>query len=238
VIDAPHDPDVSPRRSGPEPGNAFDRMPAGRLGMTLFLATLAVLFASSMVGYAIVAWKLGADRTFTDPYAPGGEVVAQPIDLPPLPWLLAVSTLMIVVSSATIQYAKSSIRAGRVGGLKTGLSLTLVLGLLFMALQAVCWAQWWEAAVRPLLEQAGDEPSGGDASARAARFAVAGFLVLSALHAAHVLGGMAPLVVALARAATGRYSASRWTGIGHLAAYWHFLDIVWIVLYAALLIGS
>ncbi|MCI0636522.1 MAG: cytochrome c oxidase subunit 3 [Actinobacteria bacterium] len=195
-----------------------------------------------MIGYAIVAWRLSSQRTVTDPMSETGESVVAPIDLPALPWLLAVSTVVILASSGTIQFAKSSIRAGRQGPLKWGLALTLLLGGAFLVLQTVCWIEWYDAAVKPLMEQTAAASDSGDvvpsADARFARFAVAGFLVLSGLHAAHVVGGLIPLAFTLARALRGRYSRAAHSGVSHVGAYWHFLDVVWLILYAALWVGT
>ncbi|MFH1681903.1 MAG: cytochrome c oxidase subunit 3 [Candidatus Eisenbacteria bacterium] len=64
------------------------------------------------------------------------------------------------------------------------------------------------------------------------------FYMLTGLHAAHVLGGLIALAVVTARAHRGAYSAADHAGIELCARYWHFLDIVWIVLFAVLLVGN
>jgi cytochrome c oxidase subunit 3 len=64
------------------------------------------------------------------------------------------------------------------------------------------------------------------------------FYVLTAIHAAHVLGGLPPLAITTWRASRGFYGPADHRGITYCAMYWHFLDGVWIVLYATLWIGS
>jgi heme/copper-type cytochrome/quinol oxidase subunit 3 len=64
------------------------------------------------------------------------------------------------------------------------------------------------------------------------------FYVLTALHAAHVVGGLPPLVITTWRASKGLYGPMDHRGITYTAMYWHFLDAVWLVLYATLWLGS
>ena len=62
------------------------------------------------------------------------------------------------------------------------------------------------------------------------------FFMLTGLHAAHVIGGVILLGVVTARAAQGRYGSGRHNGVTYAAMYWHFLDAVWIVLFAVLVL--
>ena len=64
------------------------------------------------------------------------------------------------------------------------------------------------------------------------------FYVLTALHALHVLGGLPPMLIVTVRALRMGYGPSDHRGLVYCAMYWHFLDAVWIVLYAILWIGS
>ncbi len=60
------------------------------------------------------------------------------------------------------------------------------------------------------------------------------FFVLTGLHALHVIGGIVPIWVVTRRANTGRYSAKDHDGVRLCAYYWHFLGVVWIILFVAL----
>jgi heme/copper-type cytochrome/quinol oxidase subunit 3 len=64
------------------------------------------------------------------------------------------------------------------------------------------------------------------------------FYMLTGLHAAHVLGGIGALAVVLVRAWRGDYGWAWFPGVRHLATYWHFLGVVWLVLFATLWIGG
>lgn len=204
----------------------FRGMKTGTLGMTVFLVSLATLFGATMIGWLIMSIVLRSRTTFIDDA--GQEVALPPMpDLPALPWLLWISTLVILVSSGTIQWAKKCARRDDQSGIRLGVNLTLVLGFLFLALQTICWLQWVDRAWSVM-----------DEHHDAYRFAATGFLVLSGLHAAHVLGGLVPLVIAAARARVGRYGPSNLVGLDHVAMYWHFLDVIWVIMFLGLIIAG
>jgi cytochrome c oxidase subunit 3 len=64
------------------------------------------------------------------------------------------------------------------------------------------------------------------------------FYMLTGLHAAHVIGGLALLAIVTVRAFCGRYSANAHAGVLYSTMYWHFLDGVWLVMFAVMLLGS
>jgi cytochrome c oxidase subunit 3 len=170
--------------------------------MWIFLASLAVLFAASVAAYLVVRAR---------------AEVWPPPDMPALPRGLWVSTVVILISSGTIQGALASIRRGRYGALIGLLLITTLLGLVFLVSQAVNWA--WLISLQ------------ATASAGLYMFT---FYMLTALHGLHVIGGLGLLVVVTAKAFVGRYSAGDHTGVRHAAMYWHFLDGVWLVMFVLL----
>ncbi|MHC5025125.1 MAG: cytochrome c oxidase subunit 3 [Planctomycetota bacterium] len=183
---------------------------AGRLGMLLFLTSLAMLFAASVIGYAVVRHERG----------PG------PVELPPLPRLLWLSTILLLLGSATIQSAVKCTREGRPASSRRALLATTILCLGFLAVQAACWWQW--------LETVGDEW----ARSEPYRIALSGFYVFTGIHALHVLGVLVGLGFVIGRAIRGRDTAAHHPGVLFIAWYWHFLDVVWIILFATLLIAT
>ncbi len=182
---------------------------AGTLGMRLFLASLGVLFGSSIIGYVAIR-VLGID---------------EPLDMPPLPGGLWLSTVLLLVSSVTMQHALVAVRRGRLGTMRAALAATTALAIAFLAVQAVCWAAWAE----PMRAAIGQTEQ---------RFLLTAFYVLTGLHALHVVGGLVPLTVITKRAASGRYSPERHAGVIYTAMYWHFLDGMWLVIFITLLIGT
>ncbi|RLS89463.1 MAG: heme-copper oxidase subunit III [Planctomycetota bacterium] len=143
-----------------------------------------------------------------------------PANAPSLPLLLLVSTAFLVLSSLTMQMA---LRAARTGGASQGRMMMATLGLAlgFLVVQALAW--------RGLLA----EDFGPTGSLYAWTF-----FVLTALHGAHVVGGLPPMVITTWRASRGAYTPENHRGIAYCAMYWHFLDGAWLVLYATIWLGS
>jgi cytochrome c oxidase subunit III len=201
--------EVVARRITPFPDH-LSRFGAGRLGLSIFLISLAMLFGASLLGFVII-------RIQTRGYWP---------ELPPLPSALWLSTVVLIVSSGTMQLALNGIRADRQSSLRMGLSLSLVLGLMFLLIQTACWMTWFNA-IAPFWSDRGE-----------VRYALTSFYVLTGLHALHVIGGIIPMTIVTRHAFSQRYRADFHPGVHYIAMYWHFLDAVWIVLFMTLLIGT
>jgi cytochrome c oxidase subunit 3 len=136
-----------------------------------------------------------------------------PLDVPALPLLLpAVNTAVIAASSAAVVAALRAATLGRRGRAARALVAAGALGAVFLALQAAVWVGLWRDGLRI---EGGPYPSV--------------FYSLTALHALHVAVGVVALAMLAARALRG-------TGPSRLAVrlwgmYWHFVGIVWGVLY-------
>ena len=187
--------------------NESDRYVAGRFGMVLFLISLVMIFAAAILGYVVIRIQNGG------PWPPPG--------MPGLSGLLVYSTIVIIISSITMGCAGISARKGSSAALKGWILPTVLLGVIFLILQAVAW---WEMAAEQL-----------DISEHLYAWS---FYVLTGLHAAHVLGGVIPLIVVTVRACMNRYTPSHHRGVTYVEMYWHFLGLAWIALYATLLWGS
>jgi len=135
-----------------------------------------------------------------------------------LPPILYLNTLLLLASSGTLERARRLIlkesrwRTPRASRGAAGLFLTLVLGLLFIAGQVYAWR---DLAAQGLFLSTNPSSSF--------------FYVFTALHALHLLGGVAALGYLL-----GRFHASTaWPPMGALDAtslYWHFMDVLWLYL--------
>ncbi|MFB3785437.1 MAG: heme-copper oxidase subunit III [bacterium] len=142
-----------------------------------------------------------------------------PAGMPRLPAGLWLSTLIIVLSSAAIQLALRRIRAGDTAGLRKWLWITNGLGYLFVINQTANWIQL--ILIRVTM------------SVNLYAFT---FFMLTGLHALHVLGGLIELGIVTRKAHRGIYTAARHPGVEYSAIYWHFLDVVWIILFTLLVI--
>jgi cytochrome c oxidase subunit III len=229
---APAQPPADPRgrwpdRASPAPANL------GTFGMAVFLVALGVLFTASIVGYLFI-------RARAEAWPPPNS--------PPLPAGLWVSTVVILLCSVSIHRALSSIRRDRQGVLIGALLITLLLGMVFLVSQTVNWV--WLISQTERLSQAISAESHGQGMqtaqsslhtlsvpptiARISSLYLFTFYVLTALHALHVIGGMVLLAVVTIRAFAGRYSAAYYPGVKYAAMYWHFLDVVWLVMFVLL----
>jgi cytochrome c oxidase subunit 3 len=142
-----------------------------------------------------------------------------PPGMPQLPHGLWIGTVLLLVSSGTIHWALKAAKTGQPGALQKGLALTTLLGVGFLLCQLVVW---WRLVSLDLTAQT--------------NLYGFSFYMLTALHGLHVIGGLLPLSVTTWRARQGRYSPGEHTGVTLCAMYWHFLDVVWLVIFAFLLV--
>lgn len=183
-----------PKHAGDLPG-----ISTSQLGMIIFLVSLGILFAATMVAYLVVRFKNVTWRT---------------LDQPHLPYGLIGSTGIILAASVALGFATSAIRKNQVEAMKRALWASLALGLAFMAAQAVNWVQL----------------SHNNLPVNAKSLYAFTFYMLTGVHALHVVGGFVPLAICIHHAYRGDYSSLRWNGVKYCAQYWHFLDVVWIVM--------
>jgi cytochrome c oxidase subunit 3 len=118
--------------------------------------------------------------------------------------------------------ALGAARSGRPSAARNGLLVTFALGVVFLVSQVLNWQH---------LIVAHDLPAQKNLYAFT-------FYLLSGLHGAHVIGGLVPLGIATVRAGRGRYSAESHAGVEYISMYWHFLDVVWIVMFLVLQIAA
>jgi cytochrome c oxidase subunit III len=138
-----------------------------------------------------------------------------PLQEPQLMWW---NTGVLAVTSVAMQWAAAATRRGDTDGVRTGLIAAGVLTFAFLAGQLVVWQQLKDAGYYLTTN-----PANGF------------FYLLTAVHGLHVVGGLV---------AWGRTAARVWNGIEVAklrlsvelcAIYWHFLLVVWLVLFALLL---
>jgi cytochrome c oxidase subunit III len=167
------------------------------------LGMILLLTSLSMLfGATITAYLVVRSR------ATGGWPPAGSPGFPPGLWL---STLLILALSFAIESGLRGIRAGNERRLAAASSIALVLAVAFLMSQALAW--------RVILE------------ARANLYGFT-FFMLIGLHAAHVIGGLVPLGIVAARARRGgRYRRESHAGVLYTTMYWHFLAVVWIVMF-------
>lgn len=163
------------------------------------------LFIASevMLFSSLIGVLLLAKRLFPEEQ----EVLAVPIT--------TVGTFILLTSSWMFVRALASLQQGNVVGLQRGLFLTFVLGATFLGIQA------YEYTV---LAHEGLTVSSGMYGGA--------FYVLTGFHGFHVLIGLIWLLWAFFQSIGGRFSAENYIGIEILGLYWHFVDVVWVLLFS------
>lgn len=126
----------------------------------------------------------------------------------------SIFTSILVASSLSVQRAVSAIRRGRARAMRRWIWLTMLLGVAFLAGQARGYARVHFTI--------------GSSAYGSAFFAMTGF------HALHVLVGLLVMAVVLGRASAGAYSVDDHAPVEAAAYYWHFVDVVWLGLYATI----
>jgi cytochrome c oxidase subunit 3 len=133
------------------------------------------------------------------------------------PWgLPLVNTLILLTSGTTVTWAHHALLNNDRRGLKWGLLLTIVLGVLFTLCQAYEYVH------------AGFNFAGHIYGAT--------FFMATGFHGAHVIIGTLFLTVCFFRALAGHFSPKQHFGFEAAAWYWHFVDVVWLFLFAEIYI--
>jgi len=131
------------------------------------------------------------------------------------PWHLPLlNTLILLTSGTTVTWAHHALLENDRDGLKWGLICTIVLGLLFTSVQAYEYMH------------AGFLYSGHIYGAT--------FFMATGFHGAHVIIGTTFLIVCLIRAYLGHFTPEQHLGFEFCAWYWHFVDVVWLFLFACI----
>ena len=180
------------------------------LGMLLFIGSELMFFAGLFGAYfntRATALALG------QPWPPAGlEDVVEPGIVP------ITATIILVASSFVMQWGVWRIRKGDRTGMNRALALTLVMGLTFLGLQVYDYLS--------LVTEHGFGINSGIYGSL--------FYTMTGFHGAHVVGGVVGITVILLRGVAGQFSAKHHIAVEAVSAYWHFVDIVWIALFATL----
>ena len=192
----------------------IERLPpllvAGYLGML----AIAIMFAMLVAAYVQARLHSGV-----------------PTGLYALPRYFSLSTIVLVISSYTMSQAPRFYAQDDLAALTRCLGTTLLLGCVFAGLQVLGWRELAQYGVA----------FRGEGSRSSGQF----LYLISALHVAHLLGGMLLLLVVLLRAAHAKRDAVRTLVfirnpyhralLRLLGTYWHFIDVLWVVLFGVFL---
>jgi cytochrome c oxidase subunit 3 len=201
-------------RQRSSPFSRIERLSPLMVALYLALLAITVMFVMLVVAYVVTRQRSGV-----------------PTGLHALPRYFSLSTIVLVASSYTIGQASRLYAQDDLSSLARCLGATLLLGAIFSGLQVLGWRELMMQGV----------PFQGSTSSSSGQF----IYLISALHVAHLLGGMLFLLALLLRVIHANRDAVRTLifirnpyhrrQLSLLGTYWHFIDVLWIALFAVFL---
>jgi cytochrome c oxidase subunit 3 len=193
-----------------------------RYGMIMFIASEVMFFVAwfwiffemALFHHQRTLSAIQEVQTAWATWPPKGVETVEPWHLP------LVNTLTLLLSGTTVTWAHHALQQGDRKGAKWGLILTIVLGCLFTSIQAY---EYHEIISEKFFFNA--EASSGGLYGSA-------FFMATGFHGFHVLIGTIFLTICLLRLLGGGLSAKQHFGFEAAAWYWHFVDVVWLFLFA------
>jgi cytochrome c oxidase subunit 3 len=214
--------------------NAGDHTPVVsiglRYGMVLFIASEVMFFVAWFWAYFNTAIFHG--DVSVSAWPPAGIVTLDPWHLPLL------NTLILLTSGTTVTWAHHAIQTGDKKGAVQGLALTVILGMIFTAVQAYEYIHapftfgFNGLALEPFTQASHAALTSGVGNMGA--IYGSNFFMATGFHGFHVIVGTIFLIVCLFRAMAGHFTPERHFGFEAAAWYWHFVDVVWLFLFAAI----
>jgi cytochrome c oxidase subunit 3 len=195
---------------------SFTNVPWGKAMMWIFLLSDTFIFSCFLIAYMTVR------MTTTDPWPIPSEVFALPVFGETVPLLLiAIMTFILITSSGTMALA---VNYGYRGNRKVTAMLmlaTALLGASFVGMQVFEWSK--------LILEEGVRPWGNPMGA--AQFGSVFFMV-TGFHGLHVSIGVLYLAIVAFKVWRGDYESRGYEIVEIAGLYWHFVDLVWIILFA------
>ncbi len=194
----------------------FRGVPWGKAMMWIFLLSDTFIFTCFLTSYMTVR------MTTAEPWPNPSEVFALEAFGVPVPLLLiAIMTFILITSSGTMAMAVNMGYRRKRGPAALLMVVTAVLGASFVGMQAFEWTK--------LIVDEGVRPWGNPMGA--AQFGSC-FFMITGFHGLHVSAGVVYLAIVAYRVWRGRYEKKGYDIIEITGLYWHFVDLVWVFIFA------
>ncbi len=128
--------------------------------------------------------------------------------------LATLNTFILISSSVTMVLALDAIQSGNKKGLVNYLKATLILGCCFLAIKSYEYPHKWHEGITLWGNLFGSF-----------------YFTLTGLHCLHVIGGLIFNFYILTQARKGAYSPENCERVEYAGLYWHFVDLVWVILF-------
>ena len=191
-----------------------------KLGIWIFLGSEVMFFTALIGAYIIV--RFGSPEFWALP----NQILNVPVT--------AINTFLLICSSVTMVKAFASIQDGDQKKLQLYMVATVIIGAAFVGVQAYEYTT---------LVHEGFLPSGYAAGSHLAELAARGelpasvsvygssFYTMTGFHGFHVSMGVVCMVFVTWKAFKGKYTKEDHRGVEVIGLYWHFVDLVWIILF-------
>ena len=202
---------------------------AAGFGMWLFLLTEIMFFGGLFMAYLLYR------NWYYDAFVAGSNTLSLPLGL--------INTIVLIGSSLTMAMGVWAAETKKQGALVMYLSLTILLGAIFLGIKTVEYKEKFELrhvpgahfdiseSVHP--KDAAEKPLPIDMANRTQIY-FSLYFAMTGVHAFHMIIGMGILIYFVIRARQGLYTTGYVQPIENFGLYWHFVDIVWIFLFPLL----
>jgi heme/copper-type cytochrome/quinol oxidase subunit 3 len=173
-----------------------------KLGMWVFLGS-EVMFFTALIGSYIIL-------RVAQPQAWEGHPNQTPLNIP----VTAVNTFLLICSSVTMVKAFAAVQDGLQKQLRLWLLATVIIGASFVGVQIYEYRELIHNNFLPSTSLFGST-----------------FYTMTGFHGFHVTMGVICMIYVTLQAYRGRYTAKDHRGVEVIGLYWHFVDLVWIILF-------
>lgn len=176
----------------------------GKLGMWIFLCGDAMSFGTLLAAY-------GAVRFGSADWPVPADVLGVTLS--------GFMTFLLICSSVTMVWGLAAAQAGDTAGFRRYIGLTILGGVIFLGLQAYEWTHFIQMGLGFTMNPFGSPLFGTT------------FYVITGFHGMHVTAGVVYLLILWLKGANGYYSGENAYLVEVAGLYWHFVDLVWIMVF-------